>query len=207
MIARSLAAVAHWRELGMEISVSVNLSPVSLVNEALPAVVAEKLDAERVPPHLLILEITEQSVIGDTPRTMRIIEQLHHIGVRISIDDFGTGHSSLTNLRHLPISELKVDRSFVTEMLVEHNDEVIVRSTIDLGHNLGFNVVAEGVETEELSRRLQALGCDLGQGYGICRPLPYEKATRWLEQAVTRAPAASADADVVLDRNGSLHLS
>jgi diguanylate cyclase (GGDEF)-like protein len=191
MITRSLDAVARWRDLGIELSVSVNLSPVSLVNEALPGVVAKELEAASVPPHLLILEITEQSVIGDTPRTMRILQQLARIGVRISIDDFGTGHSSLTNLRRLPISELKVDRSFVTEMLVEHNDEVIVRSTIDLGHNLGFTVVAEGVETADLTHRLQSLGCDLAQGYGICRPLPFEKLTTWLVRA--RTPSVAGD--------------
>ncbi len=200
MVGRSLDAVARWRKLRIELSVSVNLSPVSLLNEALPGMIAKALEKAAVPAHLLILEITEQSVIGDTPRTLRILEQLDEIGVRISIDDFGTGHSSLTNLRRLPISELKVDRSFVTEMLVEHNDEVIVRSTIDLGHNLGFTVVAEGVETADLTHRLQSLGCDLAQGYGICRPLPYDRLTRWLDRAHT---ASVAPDDTARDRSAA----
>ncbi len=198
MLSRSLNAVRRWSERGLELTVAVNLSPVSLVNEALPQVVARKLEQAGVPPHLLVLEVTEQSVIRDTPRTMRILEQLSRIGVRISIDDFGTGHSSLTNLRRLPISELKVDRSFVTEMLVEHNDDVIVRSTIDLGHNLGFTVVAEGVETAEVSHRLLELGCDLAQGFGICRPLPFEKLDRWIDQVSTGRAAHCARAHVPL---------
>ena len=186
VLARSLAAVGPWRELRHRHRGRRSISARSAWSTRhFLASSPRSSSMERVPPHLLILEITEQSVIGDTPRTMRILERLDQIGVRISIDDFGTGHSSLTNLRRLPISELKVDRSFVTEMLVERNDEVIVRSTIDLGHNLGFTVVAEGVETAELVGRLQSLGCDVAQGFGVCRPLPFDKATRWLDRAVT----------------------
>jgi len=186
VLLRSLEAVRHWRNLGHEIGVAVNLSPISLVNESLPRNVAEKLDAAGVPANLLTLEITEQSVLADTPRTTRLLGLLDEIGVKISIDDFGTGHSSLTNLRKLPISELKIDRSFVGDMLVERHDEVIVKSTIDLGHNLGFTVVAEGVETDDVRRRLEALGCDIAQGFGLCRPLPLDKLDRWLEGASTR---------------------
>jgi len=182
ILTTALAAAADWRRQDLDLTVAVNLSPLSLINEQLPGKVQQHLETANVPPAQLILEITEQSVIVDTPRTMRILSQLHDIGVQISIDDFGTGHSSLTNLRRMPITELKVDRSFVTEMLVERNDEVIVRSTIDLGHNLGFTVVAEGVETVDVLDQLQTLGCDVAQGYGICRPLPYDKLTRWLQR-------------------------
>ena len=182
----SLRAVAGWRSRGHDVGVAVNLSPLSLVNEALPRMVARRLEEAKVPATTLTIEITEQWMIGDTHRALRIIDQLHDIGVRISIDDFGTGHSSLTNLRHLPISELKIDRSFVTEMLVEDHDEVIVRSTIDLGHNLGMTVVAEGVETAEIQDRLRALGCDQVQGYGICRPLPFDKLNRWFDSVSTK---------------------
>ena len=100
----------------------------------------------------------------------------------MSVDDFGTGFSSLVNLRHLPIAELKIDRSFVTEMLVGRNDEVIVRSIIDLGHNLGVDVIAEGVETMDVQDRLREMGCDRVQGYGVCRPLPLVALDEWFDQ-------------------------
>jgi diguanylate cyclase (GGDEF)-like protein len=183
---KALAAVGHWRELGYQVGVAVNLSPQSLVNEGLPRLIARLLNESGIPADLLTIEITEQSVIGETQRTVAILKQLHELGVHLSIDDFGTGFSSLTNLRHLPISELKIDRSFVSEMLVGNNDEVIVQSTIDLGHNLGFDVVAEGVETAAITDRLRTLGCDLVQGYGICRPLPLPKIDEWLRTAQTR---------------------
>ena len=125
------------------------------------------LDANR-----LCLEITETTMMGDPVRTHRILHRIESHGVRFSVDDFGTGHSSLVNLRNLPVGELKVDRSFVGRMLDEHHDDVIVRSTIDLGHNLGLKVVAEGVESAEILTRLQQLGCDIAQGYHISRPVP-----------------------------------
>ena len=205
VLARSLAAVRHWRQMGHEIGVAVNLSPSSLVNEDLPRSIAQKLETAGVPAHLLTLEITEQSVLADTHRTSRLLGLLDEIGVKISIDDFGTGHSSLTNLRRLPISEIKIDRSFVGDMLVERHDEVIVRSTIDLGHNLGFTVVAEGVETEATQQRLRSLGCDVGQGFGLCRPLPLDKLDRWLETAPTR-PATTAGPSAVRDTPRKLDL-
>ncbi len=183
---KSLREVRHWGEMGHEIGVAVNLSPQSLLNEDLPNIIRAKLQSTGVPPHLLTIEITEQSVLGDSPRAFRIIDQVHGLGVKFSIDDFGTGHSSLVNLRRLPISELKIDRSFVEDMLVEHADEVIVKSTIDLGHNLGFDVVAEGVETPRIRERLQALGCDIVQGFGICRPLSVDHLDRWLKTVETR---------------------
>ncbi len=176
----SLAQVRRLVDLGFDLDVAVNLSPQSLLNEDLPRRVLRLLERSGVPGSRLTFEITEQTVIGDVPRTVRILAQLHELGVKISIDDFGTGHSSLTNLRHLPISELKIDRSFVVEMLVGNNDEVIVKSTIDLGHNLGYHVVAEGVETPEVLERLRGLGCDLAQGFGVCRPLSADKLERWL---------------------------
>ncbi len=181
VLRRSLETIAAWKRDGMELDVAINLSALSLMNEDLPRTVMTTLEATGVAAKYLTLEITEQTMIGDSPRSIRILEQLARIGVQISIDDFGTGHSSLINLRRLPFSELKVDRSFVSEMLVERNDEVIVRSTIDLGHNLGFAVVAEGVETDETLQRLRDLGCDIAQGFGICRPLSADRLTRWLE--------------------------
>jgi EAL domain-containing protein (putative c-di-GMP-specific phosphodiesterase class I) len=127
-------------------------------------------------------------MMGDPDRTDRILRSLHAFGVNLSVDDFGTGFSSLVNLRRMPVSELKIDRSFVTDMLAENSDEVIVRSTVDLGHNLGLTVVAEGVENNEVQTRLGEMGCDVAQGYGISRPLPIEAFDEWLEERLTRQP-------------------
>ncbi len=183
----ALDAARHWLDNGDEIGVAVNVSAQSLLNESLPRAVSGSLRRAGVPAHLLTLEITEGAMIGDSSRTKDVLEHLDQLGVRISVDDFGTGYSSMMNLRHLPISELKIDRSFVSEMLVGSNDRVIVSSAVDLGHNLGMSVVAEGVETREVEAQLRALGCDLAQGYGICRPLPLDKLDLFLDSAATRA--------------------
>jgi diguanylate cyclase (GGDEF)-like protein len=183
---RSLVAVGHWRARGCEIGVAVNISTRSLLDEDLPSLVADCLTRADVPPHLLTLEITESTMIGDASRTAQILQRLDQLGVRISVDDFGTGYSSLVNLRHLPVSELKMDRSFVSEMLIGRNDEIIVRSTIDLAHNLGMVVIAEGVETKEVEDKLRTMGCDLAQGFGICKPLPSDLLERWLDHQATR---------------------
>ncbi len=184
---RSLAAVAHWARQGRQMTVAVNISAQSLLNEELPRLVERSLAKNGVAPEKLTLEITESTMMGDARRTLRILQQLDDIGVKMSVDDFGTGFSSMVNLRHLPISEIKIDRSFVREMLIARNDEVIVRSIVDLGHNLGLEVVAEGVETAQVEQRLRAMGCDLAQGYGIARPLPLPKFDRWLELGLPRA--------------------
>ena len=118
--------------------------------------------------------------MADTPRTMATVTRLHDLGVSLSLDDFGTGYSSLSYLRRLPVTELKIDRSFVANVVLDAHDEVIVRSTIELGHNLGLRVVAEGVENDPVLEHLRGLGCDLGQGYGISRPLDGEMFRRWL---------------------------
>ena len=111
---------------------------------------------------------------------MATIGHLHRLGVSLSLDDFGTGYSSLSYLRRLPVSELKIDRSFISNILLEAHDDVIVKSTVDLGHNLGLRVVAEGIENGEVMDRLLEVGCDIGQGYAISRPLDSAKFARWL---------------------------
>jgi diguanylate cyclase (GGDEF)-like protein len=186
VLAKALEAVRHWLDDGREIGVAVNISAQSLVSDNFPQLIAAALQRANVPAHLLTLEITERAMIGDSPRTVEVLEQLDRLGVRLSVDDFGTGYSSMMNLRHLPISELKIDRSFVTEMLVGGNDEVIVSSTVALGHNLGMSVVAEGVETPEVEARLRSAGCDIAQGYGIARPLPLEQLDEFLRSSRTR---------------------
>ncbi|MEM9201986.1 MAG: bifunctional diguanylate cyclase/phosphodiesterase [Actinomycetota bacterium] len=166
------AAAQGWHRRGWNIDLSVNISAVSLQDELLEPLVAEELRRSGLDPNRLCLEITETTMMGDPVRTHRILHRLEAFGVRFSVDDFGTGHSSLVNLRNLPVDELKVDRSFVMRMLDEQHDDVIVRSTIDLGHNLGLKVVAEGVENDAILRRLGELGCDIAQGYHISRPMP-----------------------------------
>ncbi|MGI9622861.1 MAG: putative bifunctional diguanylate cyclase/phosphodiesterase [Acidimicrobiales bacterium] len=178
---KALSAAAEWERRGWAISVAVNISAQSLLDEQLETLVASALERTGVDPALLTLEITESTMMGDPARTHRIMRGLNDLGLRLSVDDFGTGFSSLVNLRHLPVSELKIDKSFVSEMMMESNDEVIVKSTIDLGHNLGLEVVAEGVETESIQTRLGELGCDLLQGYGISKPLPLPEFVHWVE--------------------------
>ena len=129
------------------------------------------LTEHRVPASLLRLEVTESAVMGDAARCMEVLQRLHDLGVRLSIDDFGTGYSSMAYLRRLPVDELKIDRSFVLGMCTTQQDAVLVRTAIDLGHNLGLTVVAEGVEGAEHVDALRVLGCDLAQGYHFARPM------------------------------------
>lgn len=175
-VLRQAAATAHeWQQRGWDIDLSVNISAISLQDELLEPLVVEVLDQTGLDPTRLCLEITETTMMGDPVRTHRILHHIEELGVRFSVDDFGTGHSSLVNLRNLPVGELKVDRSFVGRMLDEHHDDVIVRSTIDLAHNLGLHVVAEGVENAEILGRLHELGCDIAQGYHFSRPIPADE--------------------------------
>lgn len=182
------AAAAAWHARDQYLSVSVNISAQSLLDERLETLVARSLISSGIDPAMLMLEITESTMMAEQSQTHRVLNRLSRLGIRLSVDDFGTGFSSLVNLRQLPVDEIKVDKSFVMEMMLEHDDDVIVRSTIDLGHNLGLSVVAEGVETSATQARLRELGCDIAQGYGISRPLPREQFERWLEGRRTTAP-------------------
>jgi FOG: EAL domain len=152
------------------------------VDADLPTQVAGLLERWNVDPRLLEFEITESAMLIDPPRTKLILERLSAMGIRLSIDDFGTGYSSLASLKRLPVKEIKVDRSFVMNMAEDHDDAMIVRSTIELGRNLGLDVVAEGVETEQVWDRLRALGCTTGQGYYLSRPVPAPELRAWLLQ-------------------------
>ena len=187
----SVAQLQRLRGLGHHLGLAVNLSTHDLLDELLPERVMRHLDRHDVDPTLLTLEITESSLLIDAPRARNTINRLNQHGIRLSVDDFGTGYSSLSYLRHLPVSELKIDRSFVANVLFDEQDEVIVRSIIDLGHNLGMQVVAEGVETDEVLNRLKGLDCDVAQGFGICRPVPLDSFVAWL--ASTHYPSRRRD--------------
>jgi diguanylate cyclase (GGDEF)-like protein len=177
----SLAQVAQWNAMGFDITVAVNISTQVLVDHDFTARVLTALADAGVPPNRLKLEITESTLMADPVIARAVLQGLDRSGVEISIDDFGTGYSSLAYLADLPVSEVKIDQSFVSRMAEGSSETIIVNSTIDLAHHLGMRAVAEGVEEESLLADLQALGCDAAQGYVIGRPLDGQRATRWLE--------------------------
>jgi EAL domain-containing protein (putative c-di-GMP-specific phosphodiesterase class I) len=164
------------------LSVAVNLAMRSLLDADLPLVVADALRTWGVSPEQLTLELTESTVMADPTRTISVLERLAAIGVSLSVDDFGTGYSSLAYLRRLPVHEVKVDKSFVFRMAIDHDDATIVQSIVELGHNLGLAVVAEGVEDQISWDRLRAMHCDIAQGYLLSKPVPANEITRWLAE-------------------------
>jgi diguanylate cyclase (GGDEF)-like protein len=170
-----------WRQEGLDLGIDINVSARVLQDAHFPDQVARLLSEWEVPPSALGLEITESAIMADPAAAREVLVRLHALGARIVVDDFGIGHSSLAYLRELPVDEMKIDRSFVIDMFTDRNNGVIVRSTIDLAHNLGLRVTAEGVETREAFEALRALGCDLGQGYFISRPLPLTEFAHWME--------------------------
>jgi diguanylate cyclase (GGDEF)-like protein/PAS domain S-box-containing protein len=194
VIDEALRQCRAWLDDGLRLAVAVNLSPANLVDSELPTHVAGLLERWNVEPDLLELEITESAMLTDPPRTKLILERLSDMGLRLSIDDFGTGYSSLASLRRMPVTEIKIDRSFVMHMDEDEDDATIVRSTIDLGRNLGLDVVAEGVETEQAWNRLTALGCTAAQGYYLSRPVPAAELQTWLldRRAVRELAPATA---------------
>jgi diguanylate cyclase (GGDEF)-like protein len=171
---------ASWRRSGVELPVAVNLAAANIVDTTLPESVAHILQRWEVPGRLLECEISEDTVMGDPRRAGDVLERLRDLGVRLSLDDFGTGHSSLSYLKRLPLDEVKIDRSFVIGMADDPSDAAIVRSTIDLARHLGLEVVAEGVETSEVLDVLAALQCDVAQGFLLSRPLPAAEFDGWL---------------------------
>jgi diguanylate cyclase len=177
----ALHQLAAWRQAGHELSIAVNVSERSLLDPEFPTEVAELLEATGVPPARLELEITEGTIMADPERAAAVLRRLDELGVALSLDDFGTGYSSLSRLRELPISEIKIDRSFAARIETDERDVAIMRSTIELGHNLGCSVVAEGLETAAALDRVAALGCDTGQGFHIARPLDAQAITSWLD--------------------------
>jgi diguanylate cyclase (GGDEF)-like protein/PAS domain S-box-containing protein len=177
-----------WQDAGRELSVAVNLSTRCLLDLTLPDQITALLEDSGVAPQRLVLEITESAIMTDPTRALEILNRLHVLGVQLAIDDFGTGYSSMAYLKSLPVDELKVDRSFVTHLRDNQSDAVIVRSTVDLGHNLGLRVVAEGVEDQATWQELATLGCDSVQGYYLARPMSAAELVAWL--ATQPQPAA-----------------
>jgi diguanylate cyclase (GGDEF)-like protein len=189
VLERAVTECAGWRAAGRDLIVSVNLSVRDLIDRNLPAEVSRVLTAHHLPPEALHLEITESMIMSDPERSLATVSRLRELGVRISVDDFGTGYSSLANLKQMPVSELKIDRSFISSMLQDESNLIIVRSTINLGHDLRLKVVAEGVEDRPTLNQLALLGCDFAQGYHLSKPLPGKQFIEWLDgvSAVDRA--------------------
>jgi diguanylate cyclase (GGDEF)-like protein len=183
VLEHAIAECASWRKAGRDLSVAVNLSVRNLLDRDLPREIEKLLNAYGLPPDALQLEITESMIMSDPDRAVATVTRLSGLGVRMSVDDFGTGYSSLANLRKLPIDELKIDRSFVSPMLSDESDLIIVRSTINLGHDLGLRIIAEGVEDGDTLQHLALLGCDLAQGYHLSRPLPGTAFEDWLHKS------------------------
>jgi diguanylate cyclase (GGDEF)-like protein len=191
----ALRQLAAWGEQGEELSVAVNLSARSFLDAQLAVEIPRLLERTGVDAQRLELEITESMLMLDPARAKATLERLSAIGLSLSVDDFGTGYSSLANLKRLPVDVIKIDKSFVIDMPHDASDAAIVRSTIDLAHNLSLKVVAEGVESHEAWRRLEELGCDLAQGFYVSRPLPAEAMTRLLAERRAKAEQAEPVAE------------
>jgi EAL domain-containing protein (putative c-di-GMP-specific phosphodiesterase class I) len=182
----ALAQCRVWQDSGLDIKVSVNISSRNLLDSELPNKIGILLKKHGIQPDMLELEITESAIILDPDRCFDTLMRASAVGCPIAVDDFGTGYSSLAYLKSLPVSSLKIDCSFVTDMEKDENDAVIVRSIIDLAHNLGLNVIAEGVENQGVLNLLEILGCDQAQGYFISRPVSADKLGLWLKSFSAR---------------------
>jgi diguanylate cyclase (GGDEF)-like protein len=182
VINQAFADCRKWQDQGIDVDVAVNVSTLNIQDEGFVKHLSEKILEHHIDPGKIQLEITESVIMADTKRAFKTTSALDSMGVRISIDDFGTGYSSLAYIKKIPVNELKIDKSFVMDMETDENDSVIVRSTIDLAHNLGLKVTAEGVETDGALDLLDVLGCDSAQGFHICRPIPAEKLAAWVSE-------------------------
>jgi diguanylate cyclase len=186
VVRQGLEQCRSWRDAGLDLDISVNLSARNLFDTHLVEDIGEAIMSAGVPAAALTLELTESTVMGESHRANAVLEGLHELGVGLSVDDFGTGYSSLTHLRNLPVTELKVDKSFVMTMTVNDPDAVIVRTLVDLGRSLGLRTVAEGVESTEARELLSSFGCDQAQGYLFSRPLPGAQFSAWVARQPVR---------------------
>ena len=188
VLVKALKQCEAWHKSGLNLTIAVNISSLSIQDPKFPQQIADLLKTVDIPVSLLELEITETAVMRGTAHAVQCIKQLHALGLQIAIDDFGTGYSSMSRLKELLVAQIKIDKSFVKDMAVNHNDAVIVRSTIDLGHSLGMKVIAEGVEDQAVWDKLKFLGCDSAQGYFMSRPVPAEKLNVWLKESAWGYP-------------------
>ncbi|GAA3554568.1 EAL domain-containing protein [Amycolatopsis ultiminotia] len=198
VLEESLKRVRKWLDEGLRISAAVNLSVRNLADEEFPAKVQRELERFDVPPELLTFELTESGVMSDPQKALPILRELHSLGIELAVDDFGTGYSSLAYLRQLPVDQVKIDKSFVLGMGTDLGDLAVVRSIVELGHSLGLTVVAEGVEEDVARDQLEAMGCDVAQGYLISRPLPEDRLEAWLQARTARSPGRHSETVLTL---------
>jgi EAL domain-containing protein (putative c-di-GMP-specific phosphodiesterase class I) len=187
----ALAQCRSWRDEGLPLTVAVNLSASNLQDQSLPGYVADALTRHGVPPEALHLEVTEEVLMRDAERATAILTRLRAMGIRLAVDDYGTGYSSLAYLHALPLDDLKLDRAFVAHCDTDPRSAAIVKSTVELAHNLGMRMIAEGVEDEAALDRLRAWDCDLVQGFHLSRPQPPERLTGWLMERREAAAVGS----------------
>ncbi len=192
LIDQAASQMVAWRRLGISVQMSVNLSARNLLDPELPRQVLEILNRHEIAPEMFVFEITESAAMADPPRAIAVLAALRTSGIGVSVDDFGTGNASIEYLATLPASQIKIDRSFITDILEDRRSEAIVRSTIDLARNLELVVVAEGIESEAVMEHVAALGCHTGQGYFIARPQPAGDLTAMLTAAFGVGPTGAA---------------
>ncbi|MGS2723974.1 bifunctional diguanylate cyclase/phosphodiesterase [Porticoccus sp. GXU_MW_L64] len=179
VIDRAIQQSKSWQQQGISLKVAVNISAADLLSGDLTRVVPERLQAHRVEPDRLVLEVTESAVVEDPEKAVALLNRLRAQGVGLSVDDYGTGYSSLAQLKQLPVHELKIDREFISDIATNSSDALIVQSTINLGHRMGMTVTAEGIEDAESLKMLERFNCDFAQGYFISKPLPAEQLEQW----------------------------
>jgi EAL domain-containing protein (putative c-di-GMP-specific phosphodiesterase class I) len=195
VIDSALALLQRWVAQGTTLALSINITARHLQTPAFSIHLAHKMAAyPQVPASQLEIEVTESGSLSDLDAAVNVIEQLHTLGIQVSLDDFGTGYSSLTYLRRLPVDTLKIDQSFVRDMLTDMDDRAIVKGVIGLAQSFVLGVVAEGVETHEQGDMLLSMGCDVAQGYGIARPMPQADLPAWALQWERTSPWCVANA-------------
>lgn len=181
VVQEATAQAARWNSAGEELTVSMNVTASTLLDLSLPDRISDLCRQHGLPPERLILEVTESEAMRDVTRTMDVLLRMRLRNIGVSIDDFGTGHSSLRELQRMPFSEMKIDKGFVIDMMANSDCAVIVKSIIDLGHNLGLKVIAEGVETAQIWRTLAEKSCDYAQGFLVAKAMPAADFDAWLK--------------------------
>ncbi len=189
VIEHAIQQIKIWQSVNINIPVAINLSARNLVDLSLPDTIETLLEQNNVESKWLEIEITESAFISDPGRAESVVNDINQLGISMAIDDFGTGYSSLSYLKRLPIQTLKIDRSFVDDMLQDDQDAAIVHSTIGLAHSFGLTVIAEGVENQDTLEALSALNCEHAQGFHICRPIPPDEFIQWFSQSLPAKPS------------------
>jgi EAL domain-containing protein (putative c-di-GMP-specific phosphodiesterase class I) len=182
IIKETVLTNAKLQELGIDIDISINISANNLNDPEIMVAISTALSDNNICPENLILEVTETAIMSDPDMSIKILVSLESLGIKLSLDDFGTGHSSFLYLKYIPLREIKIDRSFIKDIHTYQHDMSIVKSTIGLAHEMGCVVVAEGVETQEVEDLLRELDCDLAQGYHILPPVPFDSLVEWFKE-------------------------